>query len=189
MFLPQEDRYSHSKTRLESEISTLFGGRLAEEIIFGGDAVTTGASNDIERATEIARNMVTKWGLSDKLGPLTYSEDEGEVFLGRSVTKHKSVSDETSHAIDEEIRQFIDRNYDRAEKMLNDNMDKLHVMAKALLKYETIDSKQIEEIMSGKVPGPPQDWSDTDDTSNNDDDKPAAKKSTDKPIGGPAGEH
>ena len=189
MFLPEEDRYSHSKTRLESEISTLFGGRLAEEIIFGADAVTTGASNDIERATEIARNMVTKWGLSEKLGPLTYSEDEGEVFLGRSVTKHKSVSDETSHAIDEEIRQFIDRNYERAEKMLNDNMDKLHVMAEALLKYETIDAKQIEEIMAGKVPGPPEDWSDTDDSSNDDDSKPAVKKSADKPIGGPAGEH
>ena len=189
MFLPQEDRYSHSKTRLESEISTLFGGRLAEEIIFGIDAVTTGASNDIERATDIARNMVTKWGLSEKLGPLTYAEDDGEVFLGKSVTKHKSVSDETSHTIDEEIRQFIDRNYERAEKMLNDNMDKLHVMAEALLKYETIDSKQIEEIMSGKIPGPPQDWSDSDDSSSDDGGKPAAKKSSDKPIGGPAGEH
>ncbi len=189
MFLPEEDRYSHSKTRLESEISTLFGGRLAEEIIFGADAVTTGASNDIERATEIARNMVTKWGLSDKLGPLTYSEDEGEVFLGRSVTKHKSVSDETSHAIDEEIRLFIDRNYERAEKMLNDNMDKLHVMAEALLKYETIDAKQIEEIMEGKIPGPPEDWSDSDDSSNDDDSKPTARKAADKPIGGPAGEH
>jgi len=190
MFLPEEDRYSHSKTRLESEISTLFGGRLAEEIIFGTDAVTTGASNDIERATEIARNMVTKWGLSEKLGPLTYSEDEGEVFLGRSVTKHKSVSDETSHAIDEEIRQFIDRNYRRAEKLLSDNMDKLHVMAKALLKYETIDAKQIEEIMAGKIPGPPTDWSDNDDPSSDEDsNKPAEKQSSDKPIGGPAGEH
>ncbi len=190
MFLPEEDRYSHSKTRLESEISTLFGGRLAEEIIFGAEAVTTGASNDIERATEIARNMVTKWGLSEKLGPLTYSEDEGEVFLGRSVTKHKSVSDETSHAIDEEIRQFIDRNYKRAEKLLSDNMEKLHVMAKALLKYETIDAKQIEEIMAGKIPGPPEDWSDNgDDSSSDNDSKSAEKKSSDKPIGGPAGEH
>jgi len=189
MFLPEEDRYSHSKTRLESEISTLFGGRLAEEIIFGEDAVTTGASNDIERATEIARNMVTKWGLSTKLGPLSYSEEEGEVFLGRSVTKHKEVSDETSHAIDEEIRQFIDRNYKRAETMLNDNMDKLHVMAEALLKYETIDAKQIEEIMAGKIPGPPEDWTDSDDSTSDDDNKPSAKKSSDKPIGGPAGEH
>ena len=189
MFLPEEDRYSHSKTRLESEISTLFGGRIAEEIIFGEDAVTTGASNDIERATEIARNMVTKWGLSSKLGPLSYSEEEGEVFLGRSVTKHKEVSDETSHAIDEEIRLFIDRNYERAEKILNDNMDKLHVMAEALLKYETIDSKQIDEIMDGKIPGPPQDWSDDDSSSDDNDNKPAAKKATDKPIGGPAGEH
>ena len=188
MFLPEEDRYSHSKTRLESEISTLFGGRIAEEIIFGEDAVTTGASNDIERATEIARNMVTKWGLSSKLGPLSYSEEEGEVFLGRSVTKHKEVSDETSHAIDEEIRQFIDRNYERAETMLNENMDKLHVMAEALLKYETIDAKQIDEIMAGKQPGPPSDWSD-DDSSSDDGNKPAAKNTGDKPIGGPAGEH
>jgi len=194
MFLPEEDRYSHSKTRLESEISTLFGGRLAEEIIFGADAVTTGASNDIERATEIARNMVTKWGLSEKLGPLTYSEDEGEVFLGRSVTKHKTVSDETSHVIDKEIRQFIDRNYKRAEDILNTNLEKLHVMAKALLKYETIDAKQIAEIMAGKIPGPPEDWSENSDDSsssskNSDDDKPAAEEASDKPIGGPAGEH
>ena len=113
MFLPEADRYSISKRRLESQIATLFGGRLAEEMIFGPEAVTTGASNDIERATEIARNMVTKWGLSDKLGPLTYSEDAGEVFLGRSVTQHKQVSDVTAHAIDEEVRRLIDSNYSR----------------------------------------------------------------------------
>ena len=114
MFLPEEDRYSYSKRRLESQISSLFGGRIAEEVIFGMDSVTTGASNDIERATDIARNMVTKWGLSEKLGPLAYSEDEGEVFLGRSVTQHKNVADDTARVIDEEIREFIDRNYERA---------------------------------------------------------------------------
>ena len=190
MFLPEEDRISQNKIGLESMISSLFGGRIAEELIFGEDAVTTGASNDIERATEIARNMVTKWGLSNKLGPLSYSEEEGEVFLGRSVTKHKAVSDETSHAIDEEIRLFIDRNYDRAEKILNDNVDKLHVMAKALMKYETIDAKQIDEIMDGKEPGPPKDWSDSDDSSgDNEDSTPKATNTDDKPIGGPAGEH
>ena len=155
MFLPEEDRYSHSKQRLESQISSLFGGRIAEELIFGPERVTTGASNDIERATEIARNMVTRWGLSDKLGPLAYSEDEGEVFLGRSVTQHKHMSDETAHAIDEEIRAVIDRNYNRAKKILEDNMDKLHMMAQALIKYETIDQEQIKDIMQGREPRPP----------------------------------
>ncbi len=162
MFLPEEDRVSYSKERLESQISSLYGGRIAEEMIFGADHVTTGASNDIERATELARNMVTKWGLSDRLGPLTYSEDEGEVFLGRSVTQHKQVSDGTARAIDEEVRAFIDRNYQRSEKILNENVDKLHLMADALLKYETIDASQIDDIMEGKVPKPPTDWSDDD---------------------------
>ncbi|APZ43870.1 ATP-dependent zinc metalloprotease FtsH [Acidihalobacter ferrooxydans] len=158
MFLPEEDRYSYSKQRLESQISSLFGGRIAEELIFGGEHVTTGASNDIERATDIARNMVTKWGLSERLGPLAYSEEEGEVFLGRSVTQHKQVSDETAHTIDEEIRAVIERNYNRAKQILIDNMDKLHMMSEALIKYETIDTKQIEDIMSGKQPRPPSDW-------------------------------
>lgn len=162
MFLPEEDRVSYSKERLESQISSLYGGRIAEEMIFGADHVTTGASNDIERATEIARNMVTKWGLSERLGPLTYSEDEGEVFLGRSVTQHKQVSDGTARAIDEEIRGYIDRNYQRSEQLLKENIDKLHLMADALLKYETIDSDQIDDIMEGKVPRPPKDWSDDD---------------------------
>ena len=148
MFLPEQDRYSHSKQRLESQLSSLFGGRLAEEIIFGSEKVTTGASNDIQRATEIARNMVTQWGLSAKLGPLTYGEDDGEVFLGHQVTKHKEVSDDTSRKIDEEIRAIIDRNYKRSEKLLKDNIDKLHVMADALIKYETIDSSQIDDIMA-----------------------------------------
>jgi len=162
MYLPEQDRYSNSKQMLESRISSLFGGRIAEELIFGPEKVTTGASSDIQRATEIARNMVTKWGLSDKLGPLTYSEEEGEVFLGRSVTQHKNVSDNTAHIIDEEIRLFIDRNYDRARTILTDNMDKLHAMANALLKYETIDSTQISDIMQGREPRPPADWSDHD---------------------------
>jgi cell division protease FtsH len=159
MFLPEDDRYSYSRKHLESQISSLFGGRIAEQLIFGDDAVTTGASNDIERATDIARSMVTKWGLSDRMGPLTYTEEEGEVFLGKSVTKSKMVSDETAQAIDSEIRGIIDRNYDRADHILKENIDKLHMMADALMKYETIDVGQINSIMEGKEPGPPSDWS------------------------------
>ncbi len=160
MFLPEEDRYSHSRRRLESQISTLYGGRIAEEFIFGEDAVTTGASNDIERATELARNMVTKWGLSDKLGPLSYSEEAGEPFLGRSTAATSGVSGDTAKTIDEEVRSLIDRNYQRAEQILRDNMDKLHMMSEALLKYETIDVGQIDSIMDGNIPGPPADWND-----------------------------
>ena len=155
MFLPEADKYSQNKEQLESMISSLFGGRIAEELILGKEHVTIGASNDIERATQIARNMVTKWGLSEQLGPLTYSEDDGEIFLGRTVTKHKEVSDETTHVIDKEIRVLIDKNYQRAEKILKENIDKLHLMAEALIKYETIDSAQIDDIMAGKEPRPP----------------------------------
>ena len=162
MFLPEEDRLSYSRSFLESQICSLFGGRIAERLVFGDDAVTTGASNDIQRATEIARNMVTKWGLSDKLGPLTYSDEDGEVFLGHSVTKHKGISDETTHIIDEEIRHVIDRNYERAEKILKDNIKKLHVMAEALIKYETLESEQIDDIMDGREPRPPAGWDDDD---------------------------
>jgi cell division protease FtsH len=154
MYLPEEDRYSISKQALESQISSLFGGRIAEDMILGSGGVTTGASNDIERATELARNMVTKWGLSERLGPLTYSEDDGEVFLGRSVTQHKHVSDDTAHAIDEEVRRIVDANYARAKEILEENVAKLHTMAKALVKYETIDSDQIKDIMDGKEPRP-----------------------------------
>lgn len=161
MFLPEEDRYSYTLERLNSQICSLFGGRLAEELIFGFDKVTTGASNDIERATDIARNMVTKWGMSNKLGPLSYSEDNGEVFLGKSVTQTKSVSDDTAHAIDLEVRGVIESNYGRAKQILVDNMEKLHVMAEALLKYETIDSDQIRDIMEGRQPGPPESWNDS----------------------------
>jgi cell division protease FtsH len=160
-FLPEQDRYSLSRRRIESSISTLFGGRIAEELIFGADAVTTGASNDIERATDLARNMVTRWGLSDKLGPLTYTEEAGEVFLGRSVTQHKQVSDVTAHAIDEEIRRVIEVNYKRAHDILETNLDKLHAMADALIKYETIDDKQIKDIMEGRKPKPPEGWDDS----------------------------
>lgn len=162
MFLPEEDRYSYTRERLESQISSLFGGRLAEEIIFGAEHVTTGASNDIQRATEIARNMVTKWGLSDRLGPLMYGEDDGEVFLGHSVTKRKEVSEGTAHIIDQEVRAIVDRNYERASTLLHENMAKLHAMAEALIKYETIDTDQINAIMAGKIPGPPREWGDGD---------------------------
>ena len=160
MFLPEEDRYSQSRELLESQISSLYGGRIAEEMIFGPEHVTTGASNDIKRATEIARNMVTRWGLSERLGPLAYGDEEEEVFLGRSVTQHKNVSDETAHVIDEEIRNIIERNYERAERILKENIDKLHAMAEALVKYETIDQQQIEDIMAGRTPRPPSDWED-----------------------------
>ena len=160
MFLPTEDKYSYTKQQLESNISSLYGGRIAEEMIFGKEAVTTGASNDIQRATELAHSMVTKWGLSDNMGPMSYGEDEGEVFLGRSVTQHKAVSDLTAKQIDEDVRAVINRNYSRAEQILKDNIDKLHNMAKALIKYETIDSDQIDAIMEGREPGEPKDWTD-----------------------------
>ncbi|WP_040536382.1 ATP-dependent zinc metalloprotease FtsH [Legionella drancourtii] len=160
MFLPEQDRYSHSKRRLESQLSSLFGGRIAEELIFGAESVTTGASNDIMRSTEIARKMVTTWGLSP-LGPLTFGEEEEEVFLGRSMNKHKEMSDRTAQQIDDEVRAIIDRNYQRAKEILLANMDNLHLMAQSLIKYETIDAQQISEIMSGKEPSPPQDWGST----------------------------
>jgi cell division protease FtsH len=185
-FLPEQDRYSYSKRRLHSAITTLFGGRIAEELIFGADAVTTGAANDIERATELARNMVTKWGLSEALGPLTYSEETGEVFLGRSVTQHKQVSDVTAHAIDEEIRHVIEANYKRAREILVAALDKLHLMAEALMKYETLGDEQLKDIMEGRTPKPPADW---DEALSN---KPA-KPSAEGPVAGgpviPAGQH
>ncbi len=192
MFLPEEDRYSYSKERLESQIASLFGGRIAEELIFGPEHVTTGASNDIQRATEIARNMVTRWGLSEKLGPLTYGEEEGEVFLGHSVTQHKNVSDETAHIIDEEIRAVIDRNYARAQSILTEKMDKLHMMAEALIKYETIDQDQIEDIMNGREPRPPAHWDDSEPPRGSagvEAEGARDKKPGEGTIGGPAGEH
>jgi len=181
MFLPEDDRYSMSKQRLLGQITSLFGGRVAEEIIFGKEAVTTGASNDIERATEIARNMVTKWGLSEKLGPLTYSEEEGEVFLGRSVTQTKQVSDVTAKLIDDEIRKIIDQTYEKATSIINKQIHRLHKMAETLIKYETIDSNQLKDIMDDKEPRPPEDWDSNDDSSDN--------TTPTSDIGGPATEH
>lgn len=168
MFLPEQDRYSFSKRRLVSQITSLFGGRAAEELIFGKDSVTTGASNDIEKATDIARKMVTKWGLSDKLGPLTYIEDEGEVFLGRSVTQHKQVSDITVKTIDEEVRRIIDQSYHDAADILKTNIKRLHKMAAALIKYETLDENQIGDIMNDKEPKPPEGWDQNDVSSDGD---------------------
>jgi len=188
MYLPEEDRYSTSKQQLESTISTLFGGRLAEEMVNGPERVTTGAANDIERATEIARNMVTKWGLSEKLGPLTYSEDDGEVFLGRSVTQHKQVSDVTAHAIDEAVRGIVDRNYERAKLILKEHEDKLHIMAKALMKYETLNDVQVKDIMEDRDLRPPEDWDDSDDSATTGA-KEDTKGETTGVIGCPASEH
>ena len=159
MYLPEGDKYSYNRTAIESQLCSLYGGRVAEELIFGEDKVTTGASNDIERATKMARNMVTKWGLSDELGPIAYGEEDDEVFLGRSVTQHKSVSDDTARRIDEVVRGILDKAYGRTTKILTENIDKLHAMAKLLLEYETIDVPQIDAIMEDRDPPPPMGWS------------------------------
>ncbi len=165
MYLPEQDRVSMSRQHLESMISSLYGGRLAEELIYGSDNVSTGASNDIERATDIARKMVTQWGFSDKLGPLLYAEEEGEVFLGRSVTQTKHMSDDTARLIDSEVRTLIDLNYARARKILEENMDIMHAMKDALMKYETIDAGQIDDLMERKSEiRAPKGWGDKDDT-------------------------
>ena len=191
MFLPEEDRYSHSRRHINSQICSLFGGRIAEEMTLGKDGVTTGASNDIQRATDIARKMVTQWGLSEKMGPLMYDEGGEEVFLGRSAGQpNKSVSDETAKAIDEEVRRIIDECYGVAQRLLEENFDKLHTMADALMLYETIDADQIDEIMSGRTPSPPSDWDDSTGGASSSA-KPSAEDKPDSasPIGGPAGEH
>ena len=180
MYLPEGDKYSYNKTAIESQLCSLYGGRVAEELIFGHDKVTTGASNDIERATKMARNMATKWGLSDELGPIAYGEEEDEVFLGRSVTQHKNVSDDTARRIDEVVRSILDRAYNRTTQILKDNVDKLHLMAEALLQYETIDAKQIDDIMAGRTPGPPADWAKSGKT------LPPEDSDTPGAIGGPA---
>ncbi|HHG3596156.1 TPA: ATP-dependent zinc metalloprotease FtsH [Vibrio parahaemolyticus] len=175
MCLPEQDRVSMSRQHLESMISSLYGGRLAEELIYGPEKVSTGASNDIERATDIARKMVTQWGFSEKLGPLLYAEDEGEVFLGRSVTQTKHMSDDTAKLIDDEVRQIIDRNYDRAKKILEDNMDIMHAMKDALMKYETIDARQIDDLMERKAEiREPAGWGDNPMNKPKDDDKSQA---------------
>jgi len=150
MFLPEKDKYSISKRKINSQIASLFGGRIAEELVYGKDAVTTGASNDIERATELAHKMVKLWGMSDVMGPLAYGEEEGEVFLGRQVTKHKHISDDTFNKVDTEIRIIIDTNYDIAYKILEENRDILDSMAAALIEFETIDTGQIDDLMARK---------------------------------------
>ena len=191
MFLPEEDRYSLSKRALNSQICSLFGGRIAEEMTLGFDGVTTGASNDIMRATQLAKNMVTKWGLSEKLGPLMYAEEEGEVFLGRSMGSQQSnVSAETAKLIDEEVRSIIDGCYATAKRLLEENRSKLDAMAEALMKYETIDSDQIDDIMNGVPAREPKGWQGGSGSSGG---TPAAPvesvESPEKPIGGPAAEH
>ncbi len=188
MFLPEEDRYSHSRRHIVSQITSLFGGRVAEEITLGPEGITTGASNDIQRATEIARNMVTKWGLSPTLGPLMYDEGGEEVFLGRSAGQpSKAMSDETARSIDKEVRRIIDECYDRAQRLLEENREKLDVMADALMHYETIDAGQIDDIMSGKTPRPPSGWSDNDRPDKGS--KAAEKEAAEGAIGDPAGQH
>ncbi|OLV28934.1 ATP-dependent zinc metalloprotease FtsH [Haemophilus parainfluenzae] len=164
-FLPEGDQISISQKQLESKLSTLYAGRLAEDLIYGEENISTGASNDIKVATNIARNMVTQWGFSDKLGPILYTEDEGEVFLGRSMAKAKHMSDETAHAIDEEVRAIVNRNYARARQILIDNMDILHAMKDALVKYETIEEEQIKQLMNREPVTPPSGWEDSKDTS------------------------
>jgi cell division protease FtsH len=199
MYLPEEDKYSQSKRAIESMICSLFGGRIAEEMINGFDGVTTGASNDIERATKMARAMVTKWGLSEKLGPLAYEEDEGEVFLGKSVTQRKHVSEQTAEEIDREVRSIIDMCYGIAKTHLEANRDKLEDMAAALMLYETIDADQINDIMEGRPPRPPKDWGDSGPgntgSGNKTGDAPTDSKSdagasgVDGAVGGPANTH
>lgn len=174
MFLPEQDRYSMTKQRLNSQITALYGGRVAEELIFGPEHITTGAANDIKRATELTRNMVMQWGLSDKLGPLTYGEEQGEVFLGQSlVSKHKEISDRTAEKIDEEIRNIVDHNYNRAKQLIQKHKKILDMMAEALMKYETLDSQQIDDLMAGKLAREPEHWS-TSEPSHPE--KPATKK-------------
>ncbi|MZR64323.1 ATP-dependent zinc metalloprotease FtsH [Alcanivorax sp. DP30] len=187
MYLPEEDKYSQSKRGLESSICSLYGGRLAEEMTLGFDGVTTGASNDIERATKLARAMVTKWGLSEKLGPLAYEEDEGEVFLGKQMSQRKHVSEQTAEEIDREVRAIIDDCYSRAKAILEENRDKLDLMADALMQYETIDAAQIDDIMEGHKPRPPKDWRDQ--GPGNGTAASGDKKPGDDAIGGPANTH
>lgn len=183
MFLPEEDRYSHSRRHIVSQITSLFGGRVAEEMTLGKEGITTGASNDIQRATEIARNMVTKWGLSDAMGPLMYDEGGEEVFLGRSAAQpSKAMSDETALAIDKEVRSIIDECYEKARNLLEEHRSKMDIMAEALMQYETIDAEQIDAIMEGRKPNPPSDWSDGPSDSPSD---PEASSPNDDAMGDP----
>jgi cell division protease FtsH len=204
MFLPEEDRYSHSKQSILSQICSLYGGRIAEEMTLGADGVTTGASNDIQRATQMAHNMVKKWGLSERLGPLQYDDEADEVFLGRSSAgQSKVLSSDTTKAIDEEVRSIIDSCYSRAQQILTDNRDKLDAMKDALMEWETIDAGQIDDIMAGRKPRIPEGWHDDDygsgtsvrasaddsEDGKKDDKDSKTKADSNKPIGGPAGEH
>jgi cell division protease FtsH len=154
MQLPEQDRYSYDRDYLLNRIAVLFGGRIAEELFMG--QMTTGASDDFRKATDLARRMVTEWGMTDALGPMVYGEDEGEVFLGRSITTHKNVSEATMQSVDAEIRRIIDQQYALARQLLEDNRNKVELMAKALLEWETIDSDQINDIMAGRPPRPPK---------------------------------
>jgi cell division protease FtsH len=156
MSLPAQDRYSYDSEYMLHQISMLFGGRIAEEVFM--NQMTTGASNDFERATHIARDMVTRYGMTDALGPMVYAENEGEVFLGRSVTKTTNMSEQTMQKVDAEVRRIIDQQYSLARQLIEGNKDKMHAMAKALMEWETIDSDQIDAIMAGKEPQPPKDW-------------------------------
>jgi len=156
MSLPEQDRYSYDREYMLNQIAMLFGGRIAEEVFM--NQMTTGASNDFERATHIARDMVMKYGMTDALGPMVYAEDEGEVFLGRSVTRTNNVSSSTLLKIETEIRRIIDEQYALARRLIEENSDKMHAMAKAMLEWETIDAEQLDDIMAGKEPRPPKDW-------------------------------
>ena len=170
VFLPEEDKYSYSNQSILDRISGLYGGRIAEELVYGEKGITTGASNDIERATELARNMVTKWGLSRELGPMKYGDETDEPFLGRSVGSGKQgISDETAHRIDEEVKHIIAECYDKAKDILKTNIEKLHVMAKALMEYETLDKSQINDIMAGAEPRAPDSEVETEDIEKNKD--------------------
>ena len=190
MFLPEEDRYSHSRRHIIGQVTSLFGGRVAEEMTLGVDGITTGASNDIQRATEIARNMVTKWGLSEALGPLMYDEGGEEVFLGRSAGQpSKAMSDETARAIDHEVRKIIDECYSEAHRILEENRGKLDIMADALMRYETIDAEQIDDIMNDRTPRPPAGWNGDSSGDSNSGGHAADSKESTGPIGDPAGEH
>ncbi|GGB74267.1 ATP-dependent zinc metalloprotease FtsH [Shewanella inventionis] len=184
-FLPEADAISQSRRKLESQISVAYGGRLAEELIYGSDKVSTGASQDIKYATSIARNMVTQWGFSDKLGPLLYAEEENEVFLGRSMGKSKALSGDTAALIDSEIKMFIDKNYQRAQTMLTENMDILHAMKDALMKYETIDSLQIDDLMNRREVRQPADWQVDDSTDDKGGGNNAPKVEEEKPEEAP----
>ena len=189
MFLPEEDRYSLSRLGVLSQITSLFGGRIAEEMVNGADGVTTGAANDIEHATRLARSMVTKWGLSENLGPIMYDEDDGEVFLGMSAgVKPKPISGATAKAIDDEVRRIVEQCYTNARSILDQNEDKLHTMAEALIEYETLSPDQIEDIMAGAKPRAPSEPPSGETSATVDQPEPRESEEGSGPIGGPAEE-